>query len=213
MTRFQLTGAILAAALAVSGGMAGGFASAQDASVLGAAASGPGKPGSVAGLNAVSVGPKLPGGAPTGPTPASGEATALEKAQNALRAKEGRSPLGWSALLAAEAEAGAVRATESVCTLTATLKAQAPGSTNVYWSAPTRRMDGASTSQNLLPGFVVSEWRSGRADYDPVTGKCRQPGLACEAFVRMMSAEHKSVGCAVKTCPNQAQVYICRYGK
>lgn len=143
---------------------------------------------------------------------ASPEASALEKAQNALRAKEGRTPFAWSAQLAAEAEAGAVKATEGVCTQSSMLKAQAAGAVNTYWSAPTRRIDGASTSQNLLPGFVASEWRVGKADFDVATGTCRKPG-ACDAYVRMMSAETRAVGCAVKTCASQAQVYVCRYGK
>lgn len=203
---------LVAVVLATAGG-----AVAQESSIRGAGTGHVGIPG-LTDIDAISAAPKgvrQDAGSTViaKPLVASPEATALEKAQNTLRTREGRLPLAWSATLAAEAEAGAVKATEGVCTLTSTLKAQAPGSTNVYWSAATRRMDGASTAQNLLPSFVVSEWRLGKADYDPATGKCRQPGAACETYVRMMSAESRAVGCAVKTCPSQTQVYVCRYGK
>ena len=128
MGRLLKIGAILVAAVLVT---AAG-ASAQDSSLRG---NGRAVIPGISDIDAVSAAPQgvrqaaghVPGAKPLIASP---EASALEKAQNALRAKEGRMPFAWSAQLAAEAEAGAVKATEGVCTQSSMLKAQAAGAVN-----------------------------------------------------------------------------------
>jgi hypothetical protein len=73
-----------------------------------------------------------------------------------------------------------------------------------------RRIDGKALAQDILPSFVVSEWRRGGDDYNPATGVCRRPGV-CNTYSRIATPLSKSVGCARVICPSQAQVWVCRF--
>ncbi len=80
----------------------------------------------------------------------------------------------------------------------------------LLWAPGVRRIDGASLAQNLSPAFVVSEWKSGAADYDAGVGACRRTG-ACTTFSKVTSPQATAVGCAREVCPNQSQIWVCRF--
>jgi pathogenesis-related protein 1 len=131
-------------------------------------------------------------------------------AQNAARQRIGLPPMTWSPELAAKAEASASAEAKGKCTINSAAKTAAAEGVAVYWSAGLRRVGGAAGVQSILPSFLVSEWSTGRLDYDLARYQCRRDG-PCDQYAKMASPGAKQVGCAMAICPSQAQVWICRY--
>lgn len=134
----------------------------------------------------------------------------LLAAQNDVRRKLNLAPLTWSGDLAAGARRTAEEAAVNSCSRASTLKAGEAASAAVHWSAPLRRYSGGAAIQVITPGFLVSEWQGGKADYDSVTHECRRSG-ECQSWARMVAPAARSVGCARVVCPSQAQIWACQY--
>ncbi len=132
---------------------------------------------------------------------------AMLKAQNDARAKLGMEPLSWSSSLQKASEGVIDGITASLCTSSIVRKAVNPALDGLYWSSPSRTNDGGLKVQDISPAFVVSEWRDRSAQR---TGCAKDAD--CNAFALMTKATNRKVGCATAICPNQAKVWICRYG-
>jgi hypothetical protein len=131
-------------------------------------------------------------------------------AQNNIRVQLKLPPLVWSGELASQAEATAKAASEGGCARSTADKTGSARSASIYWAPGVRRVDGDGRAQEISPAFLVSEWRSGRSDYDPSLGECRRSG-ACEQYARMVASSARAVGCSKVTCQNQSQVWACHY--
>jgi pathogenesis-related protein 1 len=131
-------------------------------------------------------------------------------AQNNARAQLRLPPLAWSAELTATAEATAKSMSEGACSRTQVERAGRASAAAVYWAPGVRRLDGGGKAQDILAAYLVTEWKAGRADYDPARSECRRTG-ACEQYARMISPSARSVGCARAICSSQAQVWACHY--
>ena len=131
-------------------------------------------------------------------------------AHNEARRRLNLAPLAWSGELTAKARQTADEAAAKTCSRTSTLKAGDAASAAVYWAAALPRYSGGFSSQTISPGFVVSEWQEGRADYDGVTRECRTSG-ECQSWARMVAPAARSVGCVRVICQSQAQIWACQY--
>jgi pathogenesis-related protein 1 len=137
--------------------------------------------------------------------------TGMLAAQNGVRQRIGLSPLTWSSDLASKAEAAAsTAASNRNCSTNSVARVGAAEGLAVYWAAGLSRIDGTVSIQTITPSFLVSEWSAGRGDYDLARNACRRSGV-CDQYARMVSQNAHHVGCAKAICPNQAQVWICRY--
>src|SRR5262245_59393542 len=76
-------------------------------------------------------------------------------------------PLSWSAELTTRAEETVRGASQGTCSKSDAETAGTKDGASVFWAPPIRRIDGAGMVQDILPSFLVSEWKAGRADYDP----------------------------------------------
>jgi hypothetical protein len=127
--------------------------------------------------------------------------------QNDARAKLGLAPLSWSTSLQKDSEAAVSGLTGGLCTSSIVRRATKPAIDALYWASPMRSFDGGQKVQDISPGFVVSEWK------DRAAGRANCAKDAdCNAWALLTRKSAKQVGCATSVCPNQARVWICRYG-
>lgn len=154
------------------------------------------------------VGAQPPRNGPPVVEPASMEG--MLAAQNAARQRIGLPAMTWSPELAAKAEVSALAEAKGKCTINSTEKTAAAQGVASYWAAGLRSIGGTIGIQNILPSFLVSEWSTGRPDYDLTRHQCRRGG-SCDQYARMVSPTAHQVGCAMAICPSQGQVWICRY--
>jgi hypothetical protein len=131
-------------------------------------------------------------------------------AQNDVRARLNLAPLAWSGELMTQAEATAATAADTGCSQSTAAKAGAASQASMFWAPAIRRMDGAGMVQDIIPSYLVSQWKAGRADYDAARLECRKSG-ACQEYARMVSPGSRAVGCAKLVCSSQAQVWACQY--
>lgn len=133
----------------------------------------------------------------------------LMAAQNEARRRLNLAPLTWSGELAMKARQTAETAAAS-CTRSATFRIGETDQAAVYFAAALPRYSGGSGMQAISPSFLVSEWQTGRDDYDSVTRECRSSG-ECQSWARMVAPAARSAGCARVVCPSQAQIWACQY--
>ena len=131
-------------------------------------------------------------------------------AQNDVRSRLNLAPLTWSGELMTQAEATATAAADAGCSQSAATEAGAAHTASMFWAPAIRRVDGAGLVQDIIPSYLVSQWKAGRTDYDASRLECRRTG-ACEHYARMVAPGSRAVGCARMVCANQAQVWACRY--
>jgi hypothetical protein len=131
-------------------------------------------------------------------------------AQNEVRRRLNLAQLGWSNELTEKAEETVQRASEGACSRSLAERTGATDAASIYWAPGVRRLDGGGKAQEISPSFLVSEWRAGSADYDPVRGECRRTGH-CEQYARMVAPTARAVGCSKTICANQAQIWACHY--
>jgi hypothetical protein len=170
-------------------------------------------PQSASGLPGPSLSTSAGAGTPTATATSPSEPKAMAgmlAAQNNLRTPLRLPPLIWSNDLALEAEATVRGVSDAGCARKAADRTGAARSASTYWAPGVRRVDGGDSLQDISPSYVVSEWRSGRSDYDPARGECRRAG-ACEQYARMIAPSARAVGCSKVACQNQAQVWACHY--
>lgn len=131
-------------------------------------------------------------------------------AHNDVRTRLNLSPLTWSGELMTQAEATAATAADTGCTQSTAAKAGSASGASMFWAPAIRRMDGAGIVQDIIPSYLVSQWKTGRSDYDAAGLACRKSG-ACQEYARMVAPGSRAVGCAKLVCPSQAQVWACQY--
>lgn len=139
------------------------------------------------------------------------ELSGMLAAHNQLRARLGLEPLAWSADLADAARANARNASEGACTMGSTGRALRDEDVSVYWGASLRRLGGVDTAQDISPNYVVSYWREGRSGYDAGKEVCQDTSPKCASYKRIVTPANREVGCARLICPNQAQIWVCKY--
>jgi pathogenesis-related protein 1 len=131
-------------------------------------------------------------------------------AQNEARRRLNLAPLAWSAELSDAATKTATVAADASCSRTSAQKVGDSVSASVYWATALPRYSGGASTQAISPTFIVSEWQSGREDYNSQTGECRRGG-ECRSWARMVAPAARNVGCARVVCPSQAQIWACHY--
>ena len=138
--------------------------------------------------------------------------SALVAAHDRWRAEAGVPGVRWSASLGTAAQQWADHlAQDDGCTLR-----HAPRSTlgdtgeNLYWASAIRWSNGRREAQNIDPPKVVDSWGSEKRDYDAATNRCA-PGKACGHYTQVVWRDSREIGCAMATCKDQSQVWVCRY--
>lgn len=127
--------------------------------------------------------------------------------QNDARAKLGLGPLVWSSELQKASEATVTNITGGLCTSSIVRKAATPSLEALYWASPVRDHYGGQKPQDISPAFVVSQWKDRAARLS----RCERDA-DCNAWALLTRKTAARVGCATAVCPNQARVWICRYG-
>lgn len=122
------------------------------------------------------------------------ELTGMLAAQNDTRAKLRLPALKWSSELETAAKATVKAAAIGSCGQTGAEKAGKKDSASIFWAPGLRRL-GQATAQDIMARYVVSRWSESKNDQ----------------FTRMTAPKAKTVGCARVLCPNQAQIWACRY--
>jgi hypothetical protein len=158
------------------------------------------------------------------PSPADRAASATRKTElevaalllprlNALRTERGLPPLIWSAELEQSVHQTAEEIERTGCTHAQTRRAldSMKEKVSYRWTGGVRRFDGSSQAQNMAPAYIVSEWESGKSEYDPVTQACWRSGR-CAFYAPIVSPNASKVGCAHKLCSSNDQVWICLFG-
>ena len=123
------------------------------------------------------------------------ELTGMLAAQNETRARMGLSALKWSSELETAAKAVAKAGAVGSCGQSSAEKAGKKGNASIFWAPGLRRLD-QPTAQDILARYVVSRWADAKRDQ----------------LARMTAPKAKTVGCAKVLCPNQTQVWACKYG-
>lgn len=81
---------------------------------------------------------------------------------------------------------------------------------NLYWASPLLWSDGRRELQAVTAEKVVAAWASERRDYDHAHNRCRA-GKACGHYTQIVWRRTTEVGCAMSVCPDQGQIWVCRY--
>lgn len=133
--------------------------------------------------------------------------TPMLASQNDARARLGLSPLVWSPDLQKASETTVSGLVSGLCTPSMARKAADPSIDAVYWASPIRDIYGGQKAQDISPAFVVSEWKDRAARDSGCDGDA-----TCNAFALITRGASRRVGCATAVCPNQARVWVCRFG-
>lgn len=191
MNRFALI-----CGLALSLGL-GGIAAAQSSKGMAAT--------SKASAQSVTPGPVRPAAEPK-------SLSGMLAAQNAVRVRLNLSQLAWSADLEGRAKETAASAASKTCSRTDALKKGEAAGAAIYWAPSLRTFARGDAAQEIAPGYLVSEWQAGSADYDTATRQCRKGGV-CKSYAHLVEPEVRAVGCARLLCDSQAQIWACHYGQ
>lgn len=123
------------------------------------------------------------------------EMTGMLAAQNETRARMGLSALKWSTDMETAAKAVVKAGAVGSCGQSSAEKAGKKGDASIFWAPGLRRL-GQPTAQDILARYVVSRWADAKSDQ----------------ITRMTAPKARTVGCAKVLCPNQTQVWACKYG-
>ena len=81
---------------------------------------------------------------------------------------------------------------------------------NIFWASPVMFSDGRREVQDIAPSAVVEAWVSEKADYHYDTNSCNE-GKMCGHYTQVVWGQTREVGCGMKVCPDNAQVWVCNY--
>ncbi|WP_303903212.1 CAP domain-containing protein [Thiohalomonas denitrificans] len=127
---------------------------------------------------------------------------------NAIRSQHELPPLRWSPSLAEDAAAWADHlAEQESCRM---VHGESGQGENLFWASPRRWSDGRTVIQPIEPEEVVQHWAAEQAFYDYATNTCRS-GEQCGHYTQIVWEETEEVGCAKRICPDQSQLWVCRY--
>lgn len=124
------------------------------------------------------------------------ELAGMLAAHNETRATLGLSALEWSSELAKAAAATVKAGAIGSCGQSVAAKAAKANNASIFWAPPLRRL-GQPTAQDILARYVVSRWNEAKGDQ----------------LSRMTAPKADTVGCARVLCPNQTQIWACKYGE
>ncbi len=122
------------------------------------------------------------------------ELTGMLAAHNDTRARLRLPALTWSSELETAAKKVADAGATGYCSQTTADKAGKKGDASIFWAPGLRRLS-VPTAQEIMARYVVSRWNETKAD----------------PFTRMTAPKAKTVGCAKVICPNQNQIWACKY--
>jgi pathogenesis-related protein 1 len=132
---------------------------------------------------------------------------------NHWRQAVGAPPLTWSTEMAAFAQQWAEELDRQGCDMRHRPKtgpyAQKYGE-NLYSASPVMWSDGRTEVQLVAPGAVVDSWDSEKVDYDYASNSCASDKM-CGHYTQLVWAGSARLGCGMKVCGNNAQVWVCNY--
>ncbi len=128
-------------------------------------------------------------------------------AHNQVRSQHGIPPLRWSERLAQDASAWADHLVEQEsCKMVHSDSGQGE---NLFWASPVYWSERDTAVQPVTPEDVVESWASEQQVYDYARNTCLGP--MCGHYTQIVWETTTEVGCAKRICPNNAQVWVCRY--
>ncbi len=123
-------------------------------------------------------------------------------AHNLWRKEAGVPPLIWSVKLEKQAASWAEKLARKGCKL----RHDRPGQ-NLFWITT-----GANRTFNISADAVVDYWASEKAWYNIKTNRCNAPaGKNCWHYTQLVWRDTRELGCAQRSCGEQAQVWVCNY--
>lgn len=131
------------------------------------------------------------------------------EAHNKVRSQHGVPPLSWSPSLAKEAGTWADHLMKENGCKMQHAKGGGEGE-NLHWASAVVWSDGRRDVQSVTPAQVVGSWASEEADYDYARNRCRR-GKVCGHYTQIVWKTSTHVGCAVRTCSDKSQIWVCRY--
>ena len=137
------------------------------------------------------------------------EREAMLQAHNRWRAQVSVPPLVWSDALAQSAARWAAQLDQGGQCGMQHSDVDDLGE-NLYWASPVRWNNGQRTQQEIRPAFVVDVWGQESADFQAATNLCR-PGKTCGHYTQIVWRATREVGCAMRVCGAQDQVWVCQY--
>lgn len=81
---------------------------------------------------------------------------------------------------------------------------------NLFAASAVMWSDGRTEVQAVAPSQVVDSWDSEKADYDYNANACAA-GKVCGHYTQVVWASSRTLGCAMKLCPDESQVWVCNY--
>ncbi len=131
----------------------------------------------------------------------------LDTHNEARRADGVKQPLQWAADLAAVAQEWAEIRSEP-CDMVH--RHDSGLGENIHWASPVMHSGGRTEVQELAPAAVVRAWVDEKADYHYEDNSCNR-GKMCGHYTQVVWAQTREVGCGMKVCPNNAQIWVCNY--
>jgi pathogenesis-related protein 1 len=138
----------------------------------------------------------------------------ITKAHNVVRRKLGVSELVWSSELAKYAQVWANYLKENNnCKMKHRPRygkyKQVHGE-NLSWFSAVLWSDGKREFQNISPSRGIQGWIDEVKDYDYSRNKCNS-GKVCGHYTQLVWENSKKLGCAMVTCDNKEQIWVCNY--
>lgn len=133
---------------------------------------------------------------------------------NRARHELGLPLLKWSDHLSEYSQEWAnTLATKAACKMVHRTEANADAlkyGENLYWASPEEWSDGRNLLQKISSADVAQAWADEKKDYSYDSNSCRE-GEQCGHYTQMIWRTTTHVGCAMSTCPNNAQLWVCSY--
>lgn len=134
------------------------------------------------------------------------DSAAMLAAHNRWRSEAGVPDLTWSEVLAQSAQLWADHLAANGCRCLS--HSQGSQGENIYKVSSVVWSDGHRDIQSKTPQQITDGWASEIKNYQPEDNSCS--GI-CGHYTQIVWRDSKAVGCAVSTCPDMAQIWVCHY--
>ncbi len=130
-------------------------------------------------------------------------------AHNQVRIRHRIPPMYWSPSLAKAAAGWAQHlALQRGCAMQ---HVQGTGQgENLFWASAVTWSDGRRDLQSVTAEQVVKSWAAEEADYNYAANRCRS-GKECGHYTQIVWKTSRELGCAMRTCRDKSQIWVCRY--